>query len=734
MPTMESWRNPTPTLAWSFPFDKALPCTGMFEALVGYSPRGFNAGGEASVVRISGAEISGDLLGLLGARPGMGRTFTSEEHTEGADVAIVSHALWTRLFDSDANALGSTIRLDGRPHAIVGVAPAGFGYPGASDVWVPLPGAALSSPEGQVWGIGRLRSGVTVPQADAAMSGISSSSGTGADAARVIRVTSLHESLISGKHQAAATALLLASGLVLLVACVNLAGLVLASMSARRQELALRAAIGAGRGRMIRLLMTESLVLSGAAGLLGALGAQWGVDLFVAVLGAPTGPAWMEFGVDGAVLLFAIGLSIATTVVFGLAPAIRASRVDIRGVLQEGAGQGAGGHGHGHRRTMAVAQIAVSLALVAAAASVVASSLGLERLPTGFDPEGLLGARVSLSGAEYATPAGRLAFIDRVDGRLRSLPGVTGVAAASHIPLMDRQIGSARFLVDPGLPVEGQPVASMRFIGADYLEAMRIPTVRGRSFTNAESRDVESATALVNATMARRYWADGDAVGRRIRLLGNENGDLDLTIVGIVGDVAQRQLPGVPENQVYLPLAHASELSFVLRTTGEPGLLAPHVRAAVSEADAAMPVTIRTMADAYAWYVWDRRGQGLVLAVLGGVALLLAALGIYGVMSLMVANRRREIGVRMALGSTRPAVRRLVVGASLRLTAVGVAAGLLLGMAATTGLASIFHGVRPFDVRVFLFAGGLLTAVAVLAAWWPARRAMAVDPISVLKK
>ena len=249
--------------------------------------------------------------------------------------------------------------------------------------------------------------------------------------------------------------------------------------------------------------------------------------------------------------------------------------------------------------------------------------------------------------------------------------------------------------MDPGLPVEGQPVASMRFIGADYLEAMRIPTVRGRSFTNAESRDVESATALVNATMARRYWADGDAVGRRIRLLGNENGDLDLTIVGIVGDVAQRQLPGVPENQVYLPLAHASELSFVLRTTGEPGLLAPHVRAAVSEADAAMPVTIRTMADVYAWYVWDRRGQGLVLAVLGGVALLLAALGIYGVMSLMVANRRREIGVRMALGSTRPAVRRLVVGASLRLTAVGVAAGLLLGMAATTGLASIFHRGPP---------------------------------------
>jgi hypothetical protein len=299
---------------------------------------------------------------------------------------------------------------------------------------------------------------------------------------------------------------------------------------------------------------------------------------------------------------------------------------------------------------------------------------------------------------------------------------------------MDRQIGSARFLVDPGLPVEGQPVASMRFIGADYLEAMRIPTIRGRSFTDAESRDVESATALVNATMARRYWADADALGRRLRLLGSENGDRDLTIVGIVGDVAQRQLPGVPENQVYLPLAHASELSFVLRTTGEPGLLAPHVRAAVSEADAAMPVTIRTMADAYAWYVWDRRGQGLVLAVLGGVALLLAALGIYGVMSLMVANRRREIGVRMALGSTRPAIRRLVVGASLRLTAVGVAAGLLLGMAATTGLASIFHGVRPFDVRVFLFAGGLLTAVAVLAAWWPARRAMAVDPISVLKK
>ncbi len=392
---------------------------------------------------------------------------------------------------------------------------------------------------------------------------------------------------------------------------------------------------------------------------------------------------------------------------------------------------------------MAVAQVAISLALVAGAASVIASSVGLDEAPTGFDPAGLIRARVSLNGETYAEVTQRLAFVDRASAALAELPGVQAVSAASHVPIMDLRLAAVRLLVAPDEAHESQGLASTWYVSSKHLETMRIALVEGRSFSEVEARDPEARVALISQSMARRYWTDGDALGQRVRLLGAATGDIDVTVLGIVADVAQRLATATPqdapqaaiegENQVYLPLAHARELSFVVRTTGAAAPLTPLLLTALGGIDAALPASVQTMEAAYEWYVWDRRAQGLVLAVLGGVALLLSALGILGVMSLMVAHRRREIGLRLALGSTPAAIRRLVLTASLRLTAAGLVAGLLLGALVTTGLSAIFVGVQPFDVRLFLLAGTLLMTVALVATWWPARRAMAVDPMTVLK-
>lgn len=720
-----------------------LTRSGMFDAALAYAPRGVNVAGTQSTERVNGVAISDELFGLLGANLVAGRTFTAAEYAEGAHVALLGHELAARLFDPGVTALGAVVQVDGQPHTVVGIAPEGLAFPPGAGVWMPLSRAVASSATPQVWAIARLRKGVTSRQADTALATVVLTSGSSHAGDRVLRVTSLHESLLSGKHQAAATALLLASGLVLLVACINLAGLVLATLSTRRTELALRAACGAKRSRLVRLIMTESLMLSAVGGLLGALLATRGVRLFEAALGTPAEAAWLDYGVHGRSVLFAVGVAALTSLVVGFVPAMRASRADIRGILLEGSGQVSGGPGRRHRRVMAVAQIAISLALVAGASSVIASSVGLERAPTGFDPEGLIRARVSLNGEAYADATERLAFVDRASAALAELPGVQAVSAASHVPIIDRRVPSVALLIAPDTAHESQGFASTWYVSSGHLETMRIPIVSGRSLSEVEARDPAARVALISQTMARRYWVDGDAIGRRVRLRGADSGDIDVTVLGIVSDVAQRLATASPHdleqaavegsNQVYLPLAHAREVSLVVRTTGGAAPLTPRLLTALGGIDAALPVSVQTMEAAYAWYVWDRRAQGLVLGVLGGVALLLSALGILGVMSLMVAHRRREIGLRLALGGTPAAIRRLVLAASLRLTAAGLVAGLLLGTLVTTGLSIIFVGVQPFDVRLFLFAATLLLVVAVAATWFPARRAMDVDPMTVVK-
>jgi predicted permease len=377
--------------------------------------------------------------------------------------------------------------------------------------------------------------------------------------------------------------------------------------------------------------------------------------------------------------------------------------------------------------------VALSIALVSGAAAIVMSSLQFDDLDVGFKREGLLALRVALAGRAYDQPEQRFAFVDAAAERLRSLPGVSSVSVGSHVPLIDRDVAYAGFVLD-GSQVTGRPpFGSIRFVDAGYVSAMGIPIRRGRAFTAAEARDLRARVIVINDTMARHYWPDSDPIGSRLRLTGTAEVEGWYTVVGVVGEVTQRQHPAEPENQMYLPLAPARDLTLMVRAAADPSVIAARARDAVQGVDRSLAITTNTMQAAYGWYARDRRLQGLVIGILGVIGMLLAALGVYGVMSLMVNERKREIAIRLALGSSASAVLRLVLARGAILASLGIAGGLLLATALTAFLASIFLGVRAFDVSVLATSAAVLGGVALLSSWWPARCAMRVDPMITLR-
>jgi putative ABC transport system permease protein len=705
---------------------------GVFSTSVAYDTRAVTVAGAGVAARVQAAEVSGDVFSLLGVPLHMGRPLSPADAR--TRVAVIGHDLWVTGLEANPNVVGTTLTLDGDEWVVVGVAAPRFSFPEDSRLWLPLDTAAR---ERSVDVVARLAPGVSGAQADTALAsalpGALRGSRDGAD--RVPVTWSLRSRMIGTKQRNMALFVLTAAGLVLLVACVNLAGLLTAHVGARKHDIALRAAIGASRRRLVRQLMTESGMLAGVGGLMGLLLAQWGVDLFAATLGKPDGADWIELAVDGRVVMFALAASAVTALLFGLAPAIRGTRVDLRGVLQEDSRtSGPGPRARRARGLLVAGQVALSIALVSGAAAIVMSSVRFNNIDVGFDRDGIVALRVALAGHAYEQPEQRFQFVDAAAARLRSLPGVSSVTTASHLPLIDRDVPYAAFVLDGSDATQRPPVGSIRFVDAGYMAAMRIPIRRGRAFTVAEARDLRPRAIVINDTMARRYWANRDPIGTRLRLTGNDAVDGWYTVVGVAGEVSQRQLPAEPENQMYLPLAPARELTLAARAGSQPALLAARARAAVEDVDSSLAITTNTMDAAYAWYARDRRLQGVIIGILGFIAMLLAALGVYGVMSLMVNERSREIAIRIALGSSAGAVLRLVLGRGLSLAAGGVAVGIVLASALTAFLSSVFLGVRVFDGSVLTAAAALLAAVALLSSWWPARWAMRLDPMIVLKQ
>jgi putative ABC transport system permease protein len=706
---------------------------GVFSGAVAYAGRAVTVAGRGVAERLQATEVSSDLFSLLGVPVQLGRPLASAD--VGTRVVVIGDDLWVRGLGSNSNVIGSTLSIDGDPYVVVGVAHRGFSFPEDSRVWLPL---ASGASDRSMEVVARLEPGVSSIQADTALSAglaevLNAGSGDG-DGARSVVTTSLRLRMLGTKQRNMALFVLTAAGLVLLVACANLAGLLTAFVGARKHEMAIRAAIGADRLRLVRQLMTESGMLAVAGGTIGLLLAQWGVDLFAASVGKPQGADWIEFGVDARVVMFAIAAAVFTALLFGLAPAIGGTRVDLRGVLQDGGrASGPGRRARGVRSILVAGQVALSIALVSGAAVIVMSSLRFDDVDVGFRREGLLALRVALAGHAYDRPEQRFAFVDAASQRLRSLPGVSVISVTSNLPLIDRDIPHAGFVLDGSQTTGRPPFGSIRFVDAAYVSAMGIPVHRGRTFTAAEARDLRDRVIVINDTMAKRYWPDRDPLGARVQLTGNSDVDGWYTVVGVVGEVAQRQIPAEPENQMYLPLAPARELTLMLRAAADPASLAAQAREAVQGLDPSLAITTNTMQAAYAWYTRDRRLQGLIVGILGAIGMLLAALGVYGVMSLMVNERKREIAIRMALGSSAGAMLRLVLARGAMLAAFGIGAGLLMAAALTGFLASIFLGVRAFDVPVLAAAAALLGAVVLLSSWWPARRAMRVDPMITLR-
>ncbi len=725
------------TVAPSYESVARLPAS-PFRAVVGYTSRDVNATAPDGAQRALSTRVSGDIFSLLGASFAVGHAFLAMDLSATTPTAVISYAYWTRHYAADPATVGRTIALDRVPHQIIGVAPEGFGFPDDTDIWAPLELEPGRRP-GPIDVVARLADGVGIAQANAMLAGLSADDPTrhSPGARRGPEVVSLHDSMVSSKHRTMMTALLTATILVLLIACANLAGLLAARLDSRRHEIAMRVALGARRSRIIRLLLIESVVLAAVGGAFGILIAQWGIDLFAATLGKPHGSGWLNFAIDGRVLLFACAASLTTALLFGLGPAMAATGVDLRGVLQDDArAVGVSRRGRRIRGLLVAAQITVSLGLISAAWSIVSSARGFSAVSPGFDRDRLVVLRLNLDGNAYESPAARAAFVERAVDRLATISGVSGVTATSAVPLADRNLPFSRVVVEGQEADALRGSASLRWVLGSYPRIAGIPMQLGRSFSDSESADPRATLVLVNDTMVRRYWPNMNPIGKRVRLTDSPNPDTWLSVVGVVGGVSQRNPGDDPENQIYLPLAAGRDrdVSFVIRAAHDDREVIAPARQAIASLDKDLAVVARTMRDVYAFFENDRAGQGLVLAALGTVALLLAALGVYAIMSLLVSQQSQEFAIRLALGCSAEAVERLVLVRGLRLAATGVVAGLILGGMLTMVLSRIFYGVRAFDLATVLGGAALLIATTLIASWWPARRAMNVDPMVTLRR
>ncbi|HEX7173830.1 MAG TPA: ABC transporter permease [Pyrinomonadaceae bacterium] len=731
---------------------------GMFEQISGVYPINANITEIDQPERVEALLVDVNYFSLLGVEAQLGRTFQQEDYQPGiAEVAVISDGLWRRRYGAGTDVIGKKFRLDEDLYVIAGVAPASFRHPGRTlqtdvEVWVPAGwvGPPFNNPPRGAYflagAIGRLKPGVTLPAAQARLAELAGElrreypndypEGGG----WTPRLVGLQDDLV-GNVRPALLLLLGAVGLVLLIACANVANLLLLRASARQREIAIRRALGAGRIRLIRQLMTESVLLAVAGGALGLLIAVWGVETLVKF--SPANISRLgEIGVDASVLVFTLAVSLVTGVVFGLVPAIQASRPNLQESLKDAArGATAGAARNRMRSVLVISEFALALMLLISAALLIRSFWMLQSVNPGFRAENVLTARLWLPAPNdrktgpYFTHQSRVQMYKEALQRLAALPGVERVGGVSSLPL-DGGRPTAPFTVE-GRPPESANVNTVGFHYASpgYFDAMGIPLLKGRGFAEQEDEKAPGVV-LISRTMAERFFPGEEPLGKRVRLGGHNSKAPWLTVVGIVGDVKSERLDAENQPQMYTSLLQNSNLfmAFVIRTANNPAALSEAVRSEIRAVDPDLPVHgVRTMEEVMSATVAQQRFAMTLLGVFAVIALLLAAVGIYGVMSYAVAERTHEIGIRMALGAQAGDIVRMVVRQGMILAVVGVVAGAAAALLLTRVMSSMLYGVSASDPVTFAAISLALAAVAFLACYLPARRAAKVDPMVALR-
>ena len=704
-----------------------------------------NLTGTGDPQRIKSCVVTTNLFQVLGVQPMLGRSFLPEEDIPGKPHSVIlSHDLWQRL-GSDPGLINKSLTLNGRPIAVSGVMPPAFElqFPTSRhvDMWLPMvidPGD-LNRSLNFLYAVGRLKQGVSQEQAQAEMSLIAGQlqqEYPETNAERGVRVVPLHKQIV-GDVESYLYMLFAAVGFVLLIACANVAGLLLARVTARQKEVAVRIALGASRWRLIRQLLTESVILSALSGLLGLLLAYGGVKLLLALTPSEV-PRLHEIGLHVPVFLWTLTISIVTGLLFGLAPAVQASRPDLNKALKESSGRNPGSFQRSSlRNLLVVSEVAVALLLLVGAGLMIRSFLRLQQVDPGFEATNVLSMNIALPTQKYREPQQKIVFFDQLIERVRTLPGVKSVAAIDPLPLSNSNV-SSQFVIEgaPFVPLADRPYAGVRAITSDYFQTMGITLLKGRSLT-AQDRDNTPHVIIVNEELAGRYWPNQDAIGKRLGFFEEDPGkQVWREIVGSVGNVKHKALETEVMPEVYFPYQQlpGPYMNLVVRTASDPASMIPAIRSQVLSVDKDQPVSdIMTMDQRVAKSVASRRFVMSLLGAFSVLALGLAAVGIYGIMAYLVTQRTAEIGVRMALGAQKRAVLKLVVGKGMALAIIGTVIGLVAALALTRLMRSLLFEVTPTDWLTFLIASMVLLIVALFACYIPARRATKVDPLVALR-
>ena len=708
-----------------------------FEGMAVFTGGDFNLSGFGEATRIQGARVTFDLAGVLGLQPVLGRDFLPEEDVkDGRKVALISYGLWQRKFGGGADVLGKILQLDDTPYTVVGVLPREAVYPDQADLWVPL-GADPNEQSGwYLRGVGRLKPGVTLEQARADLARVHKGL---IPTRNVNEITApvampLRERYL-GDYRLVTQVLLGAVGFVLLIACVNVAGLMMARGTARAREVAIRAALGAGRRRLVRQFLTESLLLAaagGAAGVaLGWLGLQAMLSLIPDVL-----PRWVAFRLDGRFVLFSLAVIGAAAVLSGLAPALESSSVDLRGFLADAAPKTSlSGARRRSMNALVVGEIALSLVLLASAGLLIKAFRQVLSVDPGFRPQNVLTYTIALPEAKYSKPDQRIQFYQALMTQLRAAPGVESAGATTAVPLGGHwgnffQVEGSR----PLGPNEQDPVILQRIVLPGYFRAIGISMLAGRDFDEHDGSSDGTQAIIVNETFAKRFWPGGNAIGKRVA--GRSRNPKWMIVVGVAHDVKHYGLDQEVRPGVYMPHRQApvGSLTIVVHGAIAPRTLIDTSREIIRRMDPGLPMfEIRTMRERLERSLWARRTYSWLFGVFAGAALVLAVAGIYGVVSYAVTQRTHEIGIRMALGAEPGQVLGQVLMEGMALVGTGVAIGLAGAALATRLLQPLLAGVSPHDPWAFAAVGLALTLAALAASLVPARRAATVDPVRALR-